>query len=201
MTLIPVYFTYSRYQNLTANVSQIIWILIQHLPHGYRHLVNELRVTWLKLLGLIFFRSQKMTALSREQTVLVKKRSWKSGSMPECSLTKLAPGSQFTPPRFRVGTKDYCLTPLFPRTNHVFCSVCKLARISSMQYSYQNRKGRRRNGVLAWPTTFKQLLRSMRQKRTLLSVLWMQTFGKRRLGVAAEPIGGSPETLKRRRQD
>ena len=30
MTLIPIYSTYFRYQNFTANASQIIWILTQH---------------------------------------------------------------------------------------------------------------------------------------------------------------------------
>jgi len=28
--------TYFRYQNFTANVSQIMWTVIQHSPHGCR---------------------------------------------------------------------------------------------------------------------------------------------------------------------
>jgi len=50
------------------NASQIIGILIQHLPQGCRHLVNE-RVTWVICWDQTLFDPQKTRVLSWEQTV------------------------------------------------------------------------------------------------------------------------------------
>ena len=93
ITLIPIYFTYFRYQNFTANASQIIWILIHHLRYGCRHLVSELRVTWLKLLGSFFWFQKNESALAGTNR-LVKDRSRKWRPIPERSLSKLAPVSR-----------------------------------------------------------------------------------------------------------
>ena len=68
------------------------WILIQHLRYGYRHLVNDLHVTWLKLLGSkFFFDPKKWERYLAETNRLVKDRSRKWGSITERSLSKLAP--------------------------------------------------------------------------------------------------------------
>jgi len=86
MTPIPSYFTYFRYQNFTANASQIILILIQHLPHGCRHLVNTR-----ELLGSKFF-------FDPQKIVLETSSFWgRVDLVPSC------PGTDLTWDRFGFG--------------------------------------------------------------------------------------------------
>ena len=89
-----IYFTYFRYQNITANASQIIWILIQYLRHECRHFVNKLGVTWLKLLGSKFFRSQKKW----ERSCGNKPFSW--GSFPKIRIDPRALVTKLTPVKY-----------------------------------------------------------------------------------------------------
>jgi len=86
--VIQIYFTYFRYQHITPNASQKIWILIQHLPHRCRHLhlVNQLHVMWLKLLGSKLFLIPKTESALAGTNRLVKDRYRKSGSMQEFRL-------------------------------------------------------------------------------------------------------------------
>jgi len=57
-------------QMVVTGIKSLFWEVKQtkHQTKS-RYIYQQTRVTWLKLLGSKFFPSQKMTALSREQTV------------------------------------------------------------------------------------------------------------------------------------